>query len=221
MRLKNVPGAREAVAVHPLCLTSPESREKDWAAFFGRSAPLFVEVGMGKGRFIIEQALRHPELNFIGIERYESVMIRALQKLEKMGKEAPKNIRFIRMDAQYISDYFRPREIARIYLNFSDPWPKDRHAKRRLTSRQFLSIFDRVLSPDGTIEFKTDNLPLFEFSLGELESAGWSLRYCSFDLHADEEEMKDNIMTEYEEKFSREGVKIYKYIIYREVKDRL
>ncbi|MCR4908686.1 MAG: tRNA (guanosine(46)-N7)-methyltransferase TrmB [Lachnospiraceae bacterium] len=221
MRLKNVPGAREAVAAHPLCINSSAGWDKDWPAFFGRSAPLFVEVGMGKGRFIIELALKHPEINFIGIERYESVMIRALQKLERMGENAPENIRFIRMDAQYINDFFRPREIQRIYLNFSDPWPKERHAKRRLTSRQFLAVFDRVLAPDGFIEFKTDNLPLFEFSLEELESAGWKLKYHSFDLHGDAEAMKDNIMTEYEAKFSREGGKIYKFIIYREVGDGL
>ncbi|MCR5627109.1 MAG: tRNA (guanosine(46)-N7)-methyltransferase TrmB, partial [Lachnospiraceae bacterium] len=125
----------------------------------------------------------------------------------------PDNIRFIRMDAADIGNFFNPEELDRIYLNFSDPWPKERHAKRRLGSRQFLKIFGQVLKKEGIIEFKTDNTGLFDFALSELEPAGWELLYSTYDLHSDPEAMKDNVMTEYEEKFSSRGNKICKYII--------
>ncbi|MCR4891019.1 MAG: tRNA (guanosine(46)-N7)-methyltransferase TrmB [Lachnospiraceae bacterium] len=230
MRLRNIPGAREAVAADSRCFDTPEETKGRWQEIFGNDHPLMVEVGMGKGRFIIENALRHPEINYIGIERYESVIIRALQKLDRMNAEelkhpempssdraiktgAPPNLRFLRMDAAEIRLFFEPRSIQRIYLNFSDPWPKDRHARRRLTSREFLMRFREILKDDGTIEFKTDNLDLFRFSLDEQAIAGWKLLYSTEDLHSDQEAMKNNIMTEYEQKFSARGNKICKYSI--------
>lgn len=216
MRLRNIPGAREIVAQDERCFDTGDETAGKWSGIFGRKAPLMAEIGMGKGRFIIDMALKHPDIDFIGIERYESVMIKALQKLDRMKREGsavPDNIRFIRMDAADIGNFFNPEELDRIYLNFSDPWPKERHAKRRLESRQFLKIFGQVLKKEGIIEFKTDNTGLFDFALSELEPAGWELLYSTYDLHSDPEAMKDNVMTEYEEKFSSTGNKICKYII--------
>ena len=216
MRLRNIPGAREIVAQDERCFDTGDETAGKWSGIFGRKAQLMAEIGMGKGRFIIDMALKHPDIDFIGVERYESVMIKALQKLDRMKKEGgmvPDNIRFIRMDAADIRDFFKPEELDRIYLNFSDPWPKERHAKRRLESRQFLKIFGHVLKKEGIIEFKTDNTGLFDFALSELEPAGWELLYSTYDLHSDPEAMKDNVMTEYEEKFSSKGNKICKYII--------
>ena len=216
MRLRNIPGAREMVARDDRCFDTGDETCGRWNLIFGRKAPLMAEVGMGKGRFIIDMALKYPDIDFIGIERYESVMIKALKKLDRMkgeGDSIPSNIRFIRMDAADIGDFFDPGELDRIYLNFSDPWPKERHAKRRLESREFLKIFGKVLKKEGIIEFKTDNTGLFDFALSELGPAGWELIYSTYDLHADAEAMKENIMTEYEEKFSSKGNKICKYII--------
>ncbi len=218
MRLRNIPGSREAVAADNRCVHTPEEAKGHWHEIFGNDHPVNAEVGMGKGRFIVDMALKYPDQNFVGIEMYESVLIRALQKLDrrkKAGEPVPENLRFIRMDARDMDLYFEKGEVDKIYLNFSDPWPKDRHAKRRLESRQFLARFDMVLAKEGVIEFKTDNEGLFDFALGEIEPAGWVLDFCTRDLHADTEAMKDNVMTEYEEKFSAKGNKIYKYIIHR------
>ena len=188
---------------------------------------------MGKGQFLMTLAKQNPDINYIGIERYSSVLLRAVEKYEefcgrdivpgKEGMELPElivdpelsNIRFVCMDAGLITDAFAPGEVARIYLNFSDPWPKERHAKRRLTSCQFLERYDKILAPEGTVEFKTDNRPLFEFSLEEVKEAGWVLDASTFDLHHDAKLMEGNVMTEYEEKFSRAGNPIHKMIIHR------
>ena len=212
MRLRNIPGAREAVAADPRCINSPENSKGKWNEIFGNDNPVRVEVGMGKGRFIIDMALKYPDVNFVGIEMYESVMIKALQRLDKMENE-PQNLRFIRMNAEEIGQWFEEGEADRIYLNFSDPWPKARHARRRLESREFLARFAPILKSDGVIEFKTDNMDLFDFALEEIEPAGWKALYVTRDLHADEEAMKDNVMTEYEAKFSAKGNPIYKYVI--------
>jgi tRNA (guanine-N7-)-methyltransferase len=219
MRLRNIPGAREIVAQDQRCFDTGDETAGKWSGIFGRKAQLMAEIGMGKGRFIIDMALKHPDIDFIGVERYESVMIKALQKLDRMKKEGgmvPDNIRFIRMDAADIGDFFKPEELDRIYLNFSDPWPKDRHAKRRLPSRQFLERYDKILKEDGCIEFKTDNRDLFDFAVEELEDSKWHADYISYDLHSDEKLMVGNVMTEYEEKFSSLGNPIYKYCIRRD-----
>ncbi len=217
MRLRNIPGAREAVAADPRCISSPEICKGKWNEVFGNSNPVRVEVGMGKGRFIIDMALKYPDINFVGIEMYESVMIKGLQRLDKMEKQ-PENLRFIRMNAEEIGQWFEEGEADRIYLNFSDPWPKARHARRRLESREFLARFAPILKSDGVIEFKTDNMDLFDFALEEIEPAGWKLLFQTRDLHADAEAMKDNVMTEYESKFSAKGNPIYKYIITKEAR---
>ena len=210
MRLKHVKGSEEAVAESRFVCHSPEE-VKEYME--GRTNPLFLEIGMGKGRFIIDNALRYPGNSYLGIEMYESVMIKAIRRLEEMGEDVPENLRFIRMDAGDIRDYFPQGRVDRIYLNFSDPWPKTRHAKRRLPSRNFLELFYGLLKENGTIEFKTDNRELFDFAMGEFEPAGFKLLYSTYDLHSDEEAMKDNIMTEYEQKFSSKGNKICKYVI--------
>ncbi|SFL23706.1 tRNA (guanine-N7-)-methyltransferase [Lachnospiraceae bacterium KH1T2] len=212
MRLRNIPGAKDVVAADVRCMNTPEETKGKWKEIFGNDAPVRVEVGMGKGRFIIDMAVKYPDINFVGIEMYESVMIKALKHLDDM-EDQPKNVRFIRMDARMISEWFEPGEVDRIYLNFSDPWPKARHAKRRLESKEFLTRFARIIKKDGVIEFKTDNQDLFSFALEEVEPAGWELLYQTRDLHNDAEQMKDNVMTEYEEKFSSKGNPICKYII--------
>lgn len=190
----------------------PETMKGKWREAFGSDHPVYVEIGMGKGRFLMDMARLYPEINFIGIEKYSSVLLRAVQKLEE--EELP-NVRLIRMDAEDLENVFAQGELDRIYLNFSDPWPKDRHAKRRLESRQFLARYNQILKKDGTIEFKTDNRALFDFALEEVEAAGWTLNEKTFDLHADARLNEGNVMTEYEERFSAQGNPICKYIISR------
>ena len=172
---------------------------------------------MGKGRFLMNLARLHPEINYVGIEMYDSVLLRALQKREELEQngETYSNLFFMRVDARLLPEIFEKGEVDKIYLNFSDPWPKARHAKRRLTSREFLARYDQILVPDGKVEFKTDNKGLFEFSLEEVQEAGWNLEVFTFDLHHDEEMVKGNVMTEYEEKFSSMGNPICKMVISR------
>lgn len=214
MRLKNVPGSQEAIAESPFVVEEAALKgcPGTWHERFGNNHPIHIEIGMGKGKFIHAMAKEHPEINYVGIEKYSSVLIRAVRKMEE---ETLPNLIFVRMDAEEIGEVFGPDEVDRIYLNFSDPWPKDRHAKRRLPSRQFLTRYDKILKRAGQLEFKTDNEALFDFALEELEPAGWKLLAMTRDLHSDGELMQGNIMTEYEEKFSSRGNPIYKYIIWR------
>ena len=215
MRLRNIPGSREAIARSRYVVHEDVMKEKKghWNEVFGNDHPLYIEVGMGKGRFIAELAGRHPEYNFVGIEKYLSVLLRAVTKREEQPEL--ENLLFLRMDAEELPEVFGEAEVAGIYLNFSDPWPKDRHAKRRLPSREFLARYDRILAKDGRVEFKTDNRELFEFALEEAKEAGWMVEACTFDLHKDEEMVRGNIMTEYEERFSGMGQAICKMIIRR------
>lgn len=214
MRLRNIPGSKEAIAQSVHVIQNPEENKGNWKKVFGNQNPVRIEVGMGKGRFIMDMARLNPEYNYIGIEMYDSVLLRAVQKLEQSDENLP-NLYFIRMDARNLPEVFGKEEVDRIYLNFSDPWPKDRHAKRRLTSRQFLERYDQILTKEGQVEFKTDNRPLFEFSLEEIQAAGWKLLAHTFDLHHDEDMIKGNVMTEYEEKFSSAGNPIHKLIAVR------
>lgn len=214
MRLRNISGSREVIAESPFVV--PEAELFDcpgkWNEIFGNNQPIRIEIGMGKGKFIHTMAKEHPEINYIGIEKYSSVLLRAIQKME--AEELP-NLKFIRMDAEDIVKVFAPGEVDRIYLNFSDPWPKDRHAKRRLPSKEFLARYDVILKKDGILEFKTDNRDLFDFAVEELEPAGWKAQVLTYDLHSDITLMEGNVMTEYEEKFSSMGNPICKYIICR------
>ena len=212
MRLRNITGSREVIADSKYVIHDPEQYKGNMRALFGNNNPLHIEIGMGKGRFIMDLAALHPEINYIGIEKYSSVLLRAIQKME--ANELP-NIKFIRMDAEDIMEVFGEGEVDRIYLNFSDPWPKDRHAKRRLPSKEFLARYDVILKKEGRIEFKTDNRDLFDFALEQLPLAGWDADKVTFDLHNDAEMNEGNIMTEYEEKFSSKGNPICKYIISR------
>lgn len=212
MRLKNVPGSREAIAESDFVVHEPEKIKGGWKALFANDNPIHIEIGMGKGKFIYEMAKLHPDVNYIGIEKYSSVLLRAVQKMEE---EPVLNLKFIRMDAEDIMDVFAEDEVDKIYLNFSDPWPKDRHAKRRLPSKEFLARYDKFLVKDGFLEFKTDNRGLFDFALEQLPEAGWKAKKMTYDLHHDEEMVQGNVMTEYEEKFSSMGNLICKYIIYR------
>lgn len=211
MRLKNVPGSRQAVEESGFVITDPTAYRGSWAKeIFGNDHPVHIEVGMGKGKFLTELAAKNPSVNYIGIEKYSSVLIRAIEKAEA---DPLSNLGFIRMDAEEIETVFADGEVGRIYLNFSDPWPKDRHAKRRLTSGRFLTRFAKILTAGGVIEFKTDNRELFEYSLVEAPDNGWKILSSTFDLHNDEAMREGNIMTEYEEKFSSYGHPICKYII--------
>lgn len=212
MRLRNVTGSDEKIAASKYVIKEPETKKGRWSGVFGNADPIHIEVGMGKGQFIHGMAKENPHINYIGIERYSTVLLRAIQKMET--EELP-NLCFLCEDARNVTEIFAENEIDRIYLNFSDPWPKDRHAKRRLPSRQFLDRFGRILKENGELEFKTDNKALFAFALEELEPAGWETDAVTFDLHKDEEMVKGNIMTEYEEKFSSMGNPIYKYIIHK------
>ena len=212
MRLRNIPGANEAVAASPYCIQNAAEHRGQWHAFFENDHPIHIEIGMGKGRFIMDMAALHPDINYIGIERYSSVLLRALQKMEQ--NPLP-NIKFICMDAADVAEVFAKDEVDRIYLNFSDPWPKDRHAKRRLTSRQFFARYDLILKKEGHLEFKTDNQDLFTFSLEEVPEAGWKLDASTRDLHHDAVLNEGNVMTEYEEKFSSKGNPICKLIASR------
>lgn len=212
MRLRNIPGAEKAIQESKLVINEPQKLRGNWASVFGNDHPIRMEVGMGKGRFLMELAGRNPEINYIGVERYSSVLFRALQKMEE---EERSNLKFLCIDAKELPEVFAPGEIDKIYLNFSDPWPKDRHAKRRLPSREFLARFDKILKKDGRIEFKTDNRGLFDFAMEELEPAGWKAEEYTYDLHREPKMSEGNIMTEYEEKYSSIGNPICKYIIYR------
>lgn len=213
MRLRNIRGSKEIIAESKYCVQNYQEHKGNWSALFGNQNPIHIEVGMGKGQFLTRMALLHPEINYLGIEMYDSVLLRAVQRRERL-EEDPTNLFFIRMDAKTLEETFAPGEIDRIYLNFSDPWPKDRHAKRRLTSREFLARYEKVLKPGGLIEFKTDNQDLFTFSLEENAlTDSWTLLASTRDLHHDEALNQGNVMTEYEEKFSSQGNPICKMIV--------
>ncbi len=210
MRLRNIPGADEAIANCPYCIHNPAELAGSWQSIFAAPAPLHIEIGMGKGQFLMAMAEAHPDVNYLGMELYTSVLLRATQKLE--ANPLP-NLRLLNYDAKNIGELFAPGELDRIYLNFSDPWPKDRHSKRRLTSSVFLDRYYPILKDGGLLEFKTDNQGLFTFSIEEIDAAdGWELIAVTRDLHHDEALCQGNIMTEYEEKFSSQGNPICKLI---------
>ena len=202
MRLRNVPGARDTIAESKFTIKNETGCKGNWKEVFGNENPIHIEIGMGKGQFIMALAAQNPNINYVGIEKFSSVLVRAIEKQEEM--DLP-NLFFIRMEAENIADVFEQGEVERIYLNFSDPWPKDRHAKRRLTSVQFLERYEKILTKDAHVIFKTDNRDLFDFSLEQVEEArNWQLLNHTFDLH-NSEYVEGNIMTEYETRFVEKG----------------
>lgn len=203
MRLKNVKGANEIIIKGKYYLSCPETYLGRWHEFFHNNNPIYLEIGMGKGDFIINNAINYPNINFIGIEKYDSVMVRAIQKSNELELN---NLVLIRTDAHNIDQIFN-HEIDTIYLNFSDPWPKERHAKRRLTSEVFLNIYDLIFKNCKHIIMKTDNVQLFEFSLESLTNHGYDIINKTNNLNS---LSPDNIMTEYEQKFFNKGIKINK-----------
>ena len=215
MRLRNIPGADDVIAKHPIAIKNKKEQKGKWKEVFGNDKPIYIEIGMGKGQFLLTLAKQNPDINYIGIEKYSSVLLRALEKFDTEEFCELTNIRFICMNAFELPDVFEYGEVEKIYLNFSDPWPKARHAERRLTSTKFFAQYDKVLAKEGMVEFKTDNRPLFEFSLEQVEEAGWKLLAHTFDLHHNESMNEGNVMTEYEEKFSSMGNPIHKLIATR------
>lgn len=202
MRLRNVPGSRDTIAESRFTIKNETECKGKWNEVFGNENPIHIEIGMGKGQFIMTLAEQNPDINYVGIEKYSSVLVRAIEKQEE--KDLP-NLFFIRMEAENIAEVFAADEVDRIYLNFSDPWPKDRHAKRRLTSVQFLERYEHILKKEGHVIFKTDNKDLFDFSLEQVEEAvNWELLNHTFDLHHSEY-VEGNVMTEYETRFVEKG----------------
>lgn len=209
MRLRNNKNAKEILEESKYVIKNPEEYKGKWNKLFNNDNPIEIEIGCGKGNFIIGNALKYPNKNFIGIEMYDTVLMYAVNKIEK---DIP-NLRFIRMDARLIDEVFS-KEIDLIYLNFSDPWPKNRNAKRRLTHERFLKVYDNIFKSDKKIFMKTDNIHLFEFSIESLSEYGYKLKNISLDLI--NSNIEDNIMTEYEKKFTEKGVKINRLEAYKD-----
>jgi len=213
MRLRNIPGSRERIAQSPYVIPEaslPEHRGA-WREVFGSDRPIRLEIGMGKGRFLIDMARQNPDVSFLGIEKYSSVLIRALDKREECSDLD--NLYFLRMDAADLTEVFAPGEISMIYLNFSDPWPKERHAGRRLPGPLFLDRYRQILPPDGQVRFKTDNTGLFAFAVESARSRNWQILSCTEDLHHDPQLCEGNVMTEYEERFSAAGHPICQLVL--------
>ena len=204
MRKKKNLDIRFAACADVMAFEPKEKRGK-WRALFGNDHPLHVEIGCGKGRFAIGMAEQHPDINFIAVEREEGALIMAAERCQQQPLP---NLRFVSFDAAELRDVFAPGEVDRIYLNFSDPWPPNRQRKRRLTWRAYLEVYDEILKQQGDICFKTDNQRFFEWTLTEICQFGWSIQNISLDLH--HSDFEGNVMTEYEEKFSSEGARIYR-----------
>lgn len=207
MRARHKPWAEAYIAERPeIVIPEPEALKGHWNEEFGNGHPIHIEVGTGKGRFITGMAEANPDVNYIGIEMFRDIIVTAVQRAGEAEK--PRNLRLLNVDAGRMAEFFAPGEIGRVYLNFSDPWPKTRHAKRRLTHDNFLRLYETVMPPEGEVHFKTDNRGLFEYSLMNMTDYGMRLADVSLDLHADNPNW--NIMTEYEEKFSSMGQPIYR-----------
>ncbi|PEC47291.1 tRNA (guanosine(46)-N7)-methyltransferase TrmB [Bacillus sp. AFS096315] len=206
MRLRHKPGAADQVKENAhYVIPNPSEQKGKWQEVFQNDQPIHIEVGTGRGRFMVGMAKANPHINYIGIEKYTSVISDALDKL--IEAEVP-NLKLLNVDAQKLTDFFENGEIDRVYLNFSDPWPKVRHEKRRLTYKTFLNMYQQILKNDGEIHFKTDNQDLFEFSIMSMANYGMTMHFLSLDLH--KSDFEGNIMTEYEEKFSSKGNRIYR-----------
>ncbi|OXS73961.1 tRNA (guanosine(46)-N7)-methyltransferase TrmB [Domibacillus enclensis] len=206
MRLRNKPWAREKLDAHPqYVVLNPEQEKGQWNKTFNNDQPIHIEVGTGKGQFVTGMARQNPHINYIGVELYESVIVTALDRL--IEADLP-NLKLLNVDGAELMNYFEKGEVDRVYLNFSDPWPKTRHAKRRLTYKSFLSLYESLMPDGGEVHFKTDNQGLFEYSLKSFSEYGMLLTFVSLDLH--NSGFEGNVMTEYEEKFSAKGQRIYR-----------
>ena len=206
MRLRNKPWAKDALASHPeMVIQNPEQWKGRWQERFGNDNPIHIEIGSGKGQFVSGMAKKNPNINYIGIEIQESVLVVALEKA--LAADVP-NLQLLHVNGGQVTDYFEKGEVNQIYLNFSDPWPKKRHAKRRLTHESFLVGYEQVLPPFGELHFKTDNRGLFEYSLASFSQFGLILKQVWLNLH--KVDFPENVMTEYEEKFSAKGHPIYR-----------
>lgn len=204
MRMRNKPWAIDYLESNDQFVDVNNNYSKKIKEFFSKDQPLHIEVGTGMGTFITTLAENNPDINYVGIEIDKNVMIRVTEKVVDLGLE---NVRLVLLDANKLMDYFNENEVDKVYLNFSDPWPKNRHAKRRLTHSNFLSSYKQLLKENSIVEFKTDNRGLFEFSLISMNTYGMKFENLNLDVHDDEPET--NIRTEYEEKFSLRGHKIY------------
>jgi len=206
MRVRYNKNAEKILNENNTCVNNAVDLKGKWKKEFANDNPIYLEIGMGKGNFIINMAKAFPNVNFIGLERNRTILVKALKKIQE---ENIANIRIISNDAQKLLDIFKKSELDKIFLNFSDPWPKNKHLKRRLTYRTFLNLYDIILKKDSVIEFKTDNQILFEFTIMEICNTRHDMKSISLDLHKTDE---FNIMTEYEEKFSKKGNRIYKLV---------
>jgi tRNA (guanine-N7-)-methyltransferase len=206
MRLRNKPWAEDEILAHPkLVIPNPQELKGKWHTFFNNSNPIHIEVGTGKGRFVSEMAKAHPEINYIGVELQTSVIVVALEKVKEANVP---NLCLLRQNVEDLLLFFEPGELERVYINFTDPWPKKRHDKRRLTHGLFLKKYQFLVGEGGEVHLKTDNEGLFEFSLNSFADFGCRLKRITFNLH--ESDFEGNIMTEYEEKFSSKGMKIFR-----------
>lgn len=221
MRIRHLKGVEELIAAEPLIIQQPEQFKGSWRdKVFERQSPIYLEVGMGMGTFIRTHSLNRPEISYIGFELNTTVMYKAVTRYKnvlaeqgRLPEPAECNLRFIRSNARFLDEYFAEGEVDRIYLNFSDPWPKEKSAGKRLTSPQFLQLYTHILKADGVIEFKTDNRGLFDYSVETIvPENGWQITAMTYDLHNDETMNRGNVMTEYEAKFSAKGNPIYKLI---------
>ena len=209
MRLRNIKNKKEIIENSKYIILNPKEYKGKWNDLFGNNNPIYIEIGMGKGKFIIENAMKYKNINFIGIEKYDTVIAKALKKVENYKME---NLKLIRIDAKELNDVFN-KEIDLIYLNFSDPWPKERHKKRRLTHEKFLKIYDELFKKDKCIILKTDNKSLFEYSVCSFSNYGYIIKNINVDLHNSDE--SGIITTEYEDKFVNNGNIIYKIEVYK------
>ena len=205
MRTRNKPWADNEIEINTLLISAPDTPKGKWASAFGNSNPVFVELGCGKGRFITELALENPAVNFVAIEREKKIIVMALKAAREQGI---KNLFFINDDVDRLGEFFDEGEISRLYINFCDPWHrKKKWAKRRLTHRTYLAVYRQLLTEGGEIHFKTDNSPLFEFSLAEFSETGWKIKNSTTNLHS-EAPVPGDIVTEYEERFMTLSVPI-------------
>ena len=206
-RVRRRAGTKEALREYEKVIMEPMSCRGRWTEVFGSDSPIYIEVGTGRGRFVSTMARQHPECSFIGIDVVEEMVLEAAERMEKQGG-IPKNLRLVWLNAELLADIFAPGEVTRIYLNFSDPWPKYRHRKRRLTHERFLAEYANILAEGGEVHQKTDNQGFFEYSLNTFALCGWQLKNIQLDLYKRLPE--DNVATEYENKYIRQGLPIYR-----------